>query len=190
MSMVPKPYYQIHHYDIPEIALFESRRFEKDTHQNYVYVRKEFLKRRFNEKYKEIDNKYSPILPVMTDESLYDKFLELDFCKFVLGESIYITLLCELLEKCSNYDEVNILFIYLRDQIIFTEETINKIVSLGITSRVIRNSFAAQRYMIDLVYQNKHLIESSTYHAILSEFPHASRKSRGLSWVESSKRLP
>ncbi len=103
---------------------------------------------------------------------------------------MYITLLCELLEKCSNYDEVNILFIYLRDQVNFTEETINKILSLGITSRTVRNSFTAQKYMIDLVYNNKHLVEPGTYHAILSEFPHASRKSGGLSWVESSKRLP
>jgi hypothetical protein len=190
MNNVPKPYDLIYHYDLPEIALFESRRFERDTQQNYVYVRKSFLKRRFKEKYQEVNNKFSPILPVSSDENLFENFIELDFCKFVLGEANYITLLSELLEMCTTYDEVNILFIYLRDQEKFTEESINKIVSLGITSRTVRNSFTAQKYMIDLIYNNKHLIEKGIYHSILSEFPHASRKSGGLFKLESSKRLP
>ena len=187
---MPSPFNTIYHYDITDIALFESRRFEKDTQQNFVFVRKAFLKTRFKENYQEINNKFSPILPILSDENLYDIYVELDFCKFVLGEGNYIALLSELLEKCSTYDEVNILFIYLRDQGTFTEETINKIVSLGITSRFVRNSFVAKKYMIDLVYNNKHLIESGNYLSILSGFPHASRKSAKVSWIKSPKIFP
>jgi len=186
--MLPQnPYSKIIHYEIPGVALFESRRFEKQIQQTFIFIRKNHLLTIYNEDYKEIRNTYSPILPVLPEENLHNIYLEISYCRLVINVDKYCILLTDLLEGCSSYDEVNILFYYIRKQEVFTDETINKIVNMGLQRKTIRNSFEAQKYMIDIVFYNKHLLESDAYHSVLSKFPHASRK--GLPWIESSKLL-
>jgi hypothetical protein len=171
MSNIPKPFSHIHNYDISNVAIFESRRFERNFQQNYVFILKDYLRSEFDNHHASIRTTYSPILPIIEKKDLYDIYLELSFCKQCIGNDNYCLLLAELLHRCSTYDHVNILFQYLTDQKHFTEVSINKIIELGINNRIIRNSFEAQRDMIHLIYVNRHLIEGESYRSILNNFP-------------------
>ena len=166
-------------YQIEGVALFEDRRYYRDTCDRFLFIEKAYLK-----EFNKVCSYISSLKPTSVFNDKITSFIHITELQTLISKFDYNNLLYKILELSNEFDKINIIFHYLVENKEYDSESINRIIEYSLKSKLIRNSFEAQKLMIDLIYNNKAIINSTLFHRVLSDFPH---KSGGLGWVESSK---
>lgn len=168
-------------HEIDNLALFEDRRFLKESSERYLFVNSKFLEVKYN---KVLDPKKFTLSPTSLSDELGVNFIEISELKTNLTTEEYNILLFELIKNVESFDQMNILIIPLLQHQNYSKELINYFLNESLRNSTIRSSFEVQRNLLNIVVANKELIESDLFFKILSEFPH---QSGGLGWVQTSK---
>lgn len=176
-----KQYVNTISYEIDNLALFEDRRFIKETSERYLFINTKFLEVKFN---KLLDPMRFILRPTSLNDELGSNFIEISELKTILTTEEYNILLFELIKNVQTFDQMNILIIPLLHHQNYSRELINYFLNESLRNSTIRRSFEVQRNLLNIVVANKELIESDLFFKILSEFPH---QSGGLGWVQTSK---
>jgi|Laugresbdmm110sd_1035091.scaffolds.fasta_scaffold01038_9 hypothetical protein len=168
-------------YELENLALFEDRRFLKESSERYLFVNTKFLEVKYN---KVLDPKKFILSPTSLSDELGVNFIEISELKSNLTTEEYNILLFELIKNVESFDQMNILIIPLLQHQNYSKELINYFLNESLRNSTIRRSFEVQRNLLNIVVANKELIESDLFFKILSEFPH---QSGGLGWVQTGK---
>lgn len=168
-------------YELENLALFEDRRFLKESSERYLFVNTKFLEVKYN---KVLDPKKFTLSPTSLSDELGVNFIEISELKTNLTTEEYNILLFELIKNVESFDQMNILIIPLLQHQNYSKELINYFLNESLRNSTIRRSFEVQRNLLNIVVANKELIESDLFFKILSEFPH---QSGGLGWVQTIK---
>jgi hypothetical protein len=168
-------------YELENLALFEDRRFLKESSERYLFVNSKFLEVKYN---KVLDPKKFTLSPTSLSDELGVNFIEISELKTNLTTEEYNILLFELIKNVESFDQMNILIIPLFQHQNYSKELINYFLNESLRNSTIRRSFEVQRNLLNIVVANKELIESDLFFKILSEFPH---QSGGQGWVQTSK---
>lgn len=166
---------------IPELALFEDRRFEKASGERYLFIEINFLYRTFHIS---INTDFTKFKPTSLSENIENTYIEIFELEQYLTIDEYNILLYELIKNISSFDQMNILILVLVKHKQFSKELINYFINKSLNDSTIRRSFEVQRHLLSIIIENKELIEPDLFHRVLSEFPHASG---GMGWVDSGK---
>jgi hypothetical protein len=166
-------------YQIEGVALFEDRRYYKTASDRFLFIEKTYL-REFDKTIKYISN----LKPKSLIDDNASHFIYVIELKPLMSASDYNNLLCKMLKISNEYDKINIVFPYLIENKDFSTESINRIIEYSLKSKTVRNAFQAQNLMLELIYINKSIIDSTLFNRVLSDFPH---KSGGIGWVEMNK---
>jgi hypothetical protein len=165
-------------YEIPFLALFEDRRFEKASCERYLFIDTDYLFHHYNLSINKVSITLKPTST--TDEKLIEIF---ELQRYLTTEE-YNILLFELIEKVNSFDQMNILIIPLLKHKNYSKKLINYFIDKSLNDITIRRSFEVQKHLLSIITENKELIDPILFHRALSEFPH---QSGGLGWVESGK---
>jgi len=162
----------IYNYELVDFAYFEDRRFERSFCEEFIFIKKIYLKNRFPAAKTTILNYDSQEKPLSLSERNWSSFIAILELKKFLSNDNYNLVLTELVAKSDSYDQINIIIKFLLEHKSFDFISINTIIELALKKWVVKKSFNAQRYIINLVYRNIDLIELSLIERVLTDFPH------------------
>lgn len=163
---------RILHYELPEFAYFEDRRYERNPCDEFIFISKSHLFQKFPQLSHNLINNTQNEKALSLNDYENNKYISLNDLVTLLSVDEYNFILLELTENAKDYDQVNMVFTYLRKYHNYNLNTINEILVTCLQRRVVQISFEARRHILTLVKENLDLIEPRIIRRILDDFPH------------------